>query len=111
TPSFLTCRGSYPSGREPPELMWPRSKKNAWIMFFATGVWVRWTKYRDSTDSAVSISTLAPSTAAAGPARGPCIGAPLVRRRSIAGSPGSIAASLGEDGDPPGILKPLTSQG
>ena len=35
TPILLILTGAMPSGREPPELMYCRSKKNAWIMFLA----------------------------------------------------------------------------
>ncbi len=36
TPTFLMVDFSMPAGREPPPLIDCRSKKNAWIMFFAT---------------------------------------------------------------------------
>ena len=36
TPILVICCLAMPSGREPPELMYCRSRKNAWIMFFDT---------------------------------------------------------------------------
>lgn len=36
TPTFLAVYFSKPSGREPPELIVCRSKKNAFVMFFET---------------------------------------------------------------------------
>ena len=53
--------------------------------------------------SAVSKSTWVPSTAAARMLRGAGIGAPLSVLRRFAGNAGSIAASAGVDGVPPGI--------
>ena len=53
----------------------------------------------------------APSTAAARIAFGAGIGAPLTCLVTLAGKLGSIAASAGVDGVPPGILKPLRSHG
>jgi hypothetical protein len=88
-----------------------RSKKNALIMFLLTWPVARLTKYCVSMSSALSMSTWEPSTAAAMIASGPGIGAPLICLRRFAGKAGSIAANLGFDGVPPGILYPLTSQG
>ncbi|SLJ66301.1 Uncharacterised protein [Mycobacteroides abscessus subsp. abscessus] len=44
TPTFLISRLGTSLGREPPLLIACRSKKNAWIMFFATGPVSRCTK-------------------------------------------------------------------
>ena len=61
--------------------------------------------------SAVSKSTWVPSTAAARMLRGAGIGAPLSVLRRLAGNAGSIAASAGVDGVPPGIRYFGWSQG
>ena len=61
--------------------------------------------------SAVSKSTWVPSTAAARMLRGAGIGAPLSVLRRLAGNAGSIEASDGVAGVPPGILYLGWSQG
>ncbi len=61
--------------------------------------------------SAVSTSTCAPSIAADRMCRGAGIGAPLICLRRFAGNAGRFIANAGVEGLPPGILKPLTSQG
>ena len=44
TPILVIGVWPMPSGREPPPLMCCRSKKNAWIMFFATWPVTSWVK-------------------------------------------------------------------
>ena len=61
--------------------------------------------------SALEKSTCEPSTAAAMMWCGAGIGAPFSCLRRLAGNAGSIAASFGVAGVPPGILYPLTSHG
>ena len=80
-------------------------------MFLLTWPVARSTKYSVSMRSALSTSTCEPSTAAAMMWWGAGIGAPLTCLRRLAGNAGSIAASFGLDGVPPGILWPLTSHG
>ena len=53
--------------------------------------------------NAVSMSTFAPSTAAHMMWCGAGIGAPLSCLRRFAGNAGSMPASFGDDGVPPGI--------
>ena len=106
-PSTATLRAVYfgwPAGRLPPLLMWFRSKKNALIMLVDTCPTARSTKYCVSILAAVSMSTWAPSTAAARMLR--CAGksAPLVCLRRLAGKAGRFAANEGLLGVPPGIL-------
>src|SRR5699024_6237289 len=95
---------SMPEGRDAPELIDCRSKKNAWIMFFAVCPVTSSVKYLASIFSALSMSTCEPSTAAAMIARGAGIGAPLICLRRLAGKAGRFAANDGVAGVPPGIL-------
>ena len=103
-------RSTYTQGGGVPSLIAIHQNKSgniALIMFFATWPCVRCKKYLVSMSDAVSKSTYAPSTAAASAARGAGIGAPLSCFRSMAGIAGSIAATLGDVGAPPGRRKPF----
>lgn len=92
-----------PLGRLAPELTAWRSKKNAWIMFFATWPVTSSVKYRASMVSAVSKSTWEPSTAAARMLRGAGMGAPFSCFFRLDGKAGRLAANFGLAGVPPGI--------
>ncbi len=111
TATLRTGRSGTSLGRLAPELTAWRSKKNAWIMFLATWPVTSSVKYRASMVRAVSKSTWEPSTAAARMLRGAGMGAPAICFFRLAGNAGRLAANLGFDGVPPGILYPLTSQG
>ena len=110
TPSLRTALASKPSGRLAPPFTWLSWKKNAVIMFLATGCTTSDVKLRLSMRSAVSKSSR-PASTMVSRMRSGAGRRPRVFWKSMAEPAAIMGATRGELEPPPGILWPFWSQG